>query len=337
MIRQTSIGSPAPFGLVAPSVLTADTIRNVKSLAGLLALLLLPAVAGAKPVALVGPKVDVVCSDMAVAANGSAVVGWGEGQETITLVAASRARRRHPVKVALGSVDGSFPVVQTLGHVREATCPQLATDASGNAIAAWEDDRGRVRVAERQANSRFGAARAVSGRKSAELSVASAASGAAAIAWLSRRGKIEVIVRQPGAPFAAPVALPATEPAALEVAVNERGSVLVTDEEDHSRARVWLSQAGRHFGPAEGIPGSALLTSYVTTALGADDSVVALLNGPRGHETGIDVTFRPPGARFAAPRPLTRSGDFARVAADAAGNFTAAWTAYTGDGHPAGV
>ncbi|MEA2428743.1 MAG: hypothetical protein QOF37_2371 [Thermoleophilaceae bacterium] len=237
-----------------------------------------------------------------------------------------------------GAVPG-FSYVQTISDTTvAATHPAVATDARGDAIAAWpviSDAGDRVQWAYKPAGGTFGPPQNVFGALphgqalyARYPAIAMDDAGDAIVTWSHGEagtdpsgGTIQAAFRPAGAgtSFGAPATLSAPgagmEP---EVAMGPHGQAVVSWNGAHPVSvdgggvvadgeLAAYSSGGGTFGPAERLSDPAApfsANSTTTPALGADGAAYVSWSGPRnspGNHTGVFLAARPAGAAAFAP------------------------------------
>ncbi len=219
--------------------------------------------------------------------NGDATLVWqSNGVAHTEILASTRA------------AGGSYTAPQTLSNPNDnSEEPAVASDAQGDAIAAWLQDEGgsqRLQAAYRPAGGVFGTPQTLSraGAEAIDPRVAMNAGGEAVVVWSLFAGgqsEVQATTAAPGAAFGAPVGI-------------------------------------------SGPPGTAMTPQV---ALDAHGNAIVVWEGWDGANMRIADAVRPAGSGFQAPAWLSPSGDNAgapQIAFDASGNALAVWRF---DGPPA--
>jgi hypothetical protein len=229
---------------------------------------------------------------------------------------------------------------------RDAITPQVAFDASGNALAAWTRSDGAnfiVQTAFRPAGTAFGARIDLSagGRDAAVPQVAFDASGNALAVWQRYDGTntfVQSSFRPAGGAFAAPIDLSATgrDSTGPRVAFDASGNALAVWQRWNGANYIVQSS----FRPAGGTFAAPIdLTVTGRDAVGpqvafdASGNALAIWQRSNGTNTIIQSSFRPAGGAFAAPVDVSATGrdaDEPRLAFDASGNALAVWRRFNG-------
>jgi hypothetical protein len=239
------------------------------------------------PQALSSPGQDASEQQVAFDPGGDAVVVWKDATLPYTTIFASA---RAP--------GGSFSAPQALSEAGEdASRPDVAIDAHGDAIAVWLRSDGsheRVQAAYRAAGGSFGTPQtlSVAGAEAEQPRVAMNGAGEAVAVWSVSAGgqaEIQAATAAPGGSFGAPVDL-------------------------------------------SGLPSTV---SVPQVALDSHGDAIAVWDGWDGANIRIEAAVRPAGGSFGAPQYLSPAGsnaDVPQVAFDSAGDALAVWRF---DGSPA--
>jgi hypothetical protein len=269
--------------------------------------------------------------------SGNALAVWDRSNGTSSIVQGAfrpaTGTFAAPVDISVAGVAG-----------RDAFDPQVAFDATGNALAVWERSNGTnqiVQAAFRPAGGAFAApvdlsASGLGGEDARFPQVAFDASGNALVVWERSNGTNEVVqsaFRPAGGAFAASVDLSTSGQNASDpqVAFDASGNALAVWE--HPAGTGDLVQAA--FRPA----GGAFAASVDVSASGGNafgpqvafdpsGNALAVWRRFNGTKNIVQAAFRPAGGPFAAPVDVSTSGQNAadpQVAFDASGNALAVW------------
>jgi hypothetical protein len=291
----------------------------------------------AAPVDLSASGHDARFAQVAFDASGNALAVW-QGFDGTSFVAQSAFR----------PAGGAFAApldLSATGH--NAADPQLAFDASGNALAVWDRSNGTssiVQGAFRPAAGTFAApvdisVAGVAGRDAFDPQVAFDASGNALAVWERSNGTNQIVqaaFRPAGGAFAAPVDLSASglggEDARFpQVAFDASGNALVVWERSNGTNEVVQSAfrpAGGAFAGSVDLSTSGQNASDPQVAFDASGNALAVWEHPAGTGDLVQAAFRPAGGAFAASVDVSASGGNAfgpQVAFDPSGNALAVW------------
>jgi hypothetical protein len=269
--------------------------------------------------------------------SGNALAVWDRSNGTSSIVQGAfrpaTGTFAAPVDISVAGVAG-----------RDAFDPQVAFDATGNALAVWERSNGTnqiVQAAFRPAGGAFAApvdlsASGLGGEDARFPQVAFDASGNALVVWERSNGTNEVVqsaFRPAGGAFAASVDLSTSGQNASDpqVAFDASGNALAVWE--HPAGTGDLVQAA--FRPAGGpfaapvdVSTSGQNAADPQVAFDASGNALAVWDRSNGTNLIAQAAFRPAGDAFAAPVDLSAGGQDAlapQVAFDPSGNALAVW------------
>ena len=237
------------------------------------------------PTQLTAPGLDAYNPEIAIGPQGEAIAIWARVDGGKPLI-----------QVATRAVDGGWSAATNLSAPgQQADRPQVAIDAQGNAIAAWERSDGShyiVQAATRPAGGSWSAPAGLSaaGQNATNPMLAVNPEGEAITVWERYSGShfvVQVATRHAGGGWSAATNLSAAA-------------------KDGTRPQVALDPRG--------------------------DAVVLWRSGD-GSDLVVETASRPPGGSWSAPAELTAPGLDAyapRIAVDAQGNAIAAWERFDG-------
>jgi len=281
------------------------------------------------PQTLSGSTTSAEDPQVAVGANGSAVVVWEQvGLRGERIVAARRS--------ADGRWSGVQPISATSAH---AVFGQQVAIAAGTAVVVWQWE-GRIQVALQPAGGAWTTPRTLShpGGRAAFPQVAMSPAGAVFVTWQQRlRGHDRaVVVRRPvGGPWLSPRTLSGSfgDAAWPQVAVDARGDATVVWERDWADGGrsaalvVRRSAGGRWTTPMElslaGQPGGGPLVAMDP----GGDTLVAWMGRQAGHGA-VQAVVRPAHRTWgdvALVSPGTRASALGDVALAASGSAVVVW------------
>ena len=242
------------------------------------------------------------------------------------------------VQAAIRPAGGIFGGAIGLGSGR---LPHLATDAQGNAVAAWGDpSSGDVRWAARGVGSVFSDAGTLSSgtlQLDGRVRVAMDPAGAAIAAWASDEG-ILVAEKPAGGAFGAPVPI-ASEGAEPQVALSANGDAVVVwqDTVGGGGLQAAVRPAGGAFAAPERLTeGPALGTAVAIDASGNAVTTWVLEQEELGGTNRVEVATRSAGGGFGPTRDISSPGDepkaaAPKVASNSRGDVAVVWWATGAD------
>ena len=295
----------------------------------------------ATPVDLSATGQNASLPQVAFDASGDALAVWIRSDGTNNIV-----------RSAFRPAGGAFaPAVDLSAAGQSAADPQVAFDASGNALAVWHRSDGSKDIVQssfRPAGGAFPAAGSdlsASGQNAFQPQVAFDASGNALAVWIRSNGTNYIVQsssRPAGGAFAAPVDLSAIGQDGLQpqVAFDASGNALaVWTRSDGTNDIVQSSSrpAGGAF-PAAGsdVSASGQDASQPQVAFDASGNALVVWERSDGAHQIVQSSFRPAAGAFATPVDLSASGQdvqFAgapQVAFDASGKAFVVWARFNG-------
>ncbi len=276
---------------------------------------------------------------VAMNADGQAVIVWSLGSGLVEKVQA--------ISAAPGGVFGEVADLTAFGEV--ASVPQVALDASGDALAVWDDWDGaniRIEDAVRPAGGSFGAPRFLSpaANNADTPQVAFDAQGNALAVWRfdgSPASTVQAAYRQAGGEFGVPqtVSTPSSMPAqAPQVAFDgQSDGVVAWQQSDGTYLRVDANvrqpgSAGAWATPSTLDPGGQEAYEPQIAGDGLSGTVVSWKTF-NGIANTAQAAYRPAGGSFAPATTVSAASPQEgrpEVGIDAQGNAIAVWSRSNG-------
>lgn len=334
----TTTASPStnPPSNVPPS---SARLRRAALSAALLSGTLLAAAAPAQaapqwlsPQTLSPPGYDASEQQVAFDPGGDAVVVWQEnGPSSDVILASARP------------AGGSFSTPQTLSDAgKNASAPDVASDAQGDGIAVWLQWDGtveRVQAAYRPAGGSFGVPQTLSeaGVEAETPRVAMNGSGEAVAVWnISVGGKMQIrtAAAASGGVFGAPADLTGltVNASAPQVALDSRGdAIAVWDGWDGANIRIEdaVRPAGGSFDAPQYLSPAGYNADVPQLAFDASGDALAVWSFDGSPSSTVQSAYRPAGGTFGSPQtvpaPNGEPAQVPQVAFDGSGESVVAW------------
>jgi hypothetical protein len=222
----------------------------------------------------------------------------------------------------------------------DASEPQVAVDAAGEAVVLWKDSGGTNTIIEAASRTAGGGWQApvelsAAGRNASEPQVALDAGGDVVAVWGRSDGTnliVQAASRPAGAGWEAPVDLSAAgqETSEPQVAIDAAGDAVAAWKADG--AHFIVQAASRPAGAGWQVPVDLSATGQGAyepqVAIGADGDAVAVWKRYNGSNYVVDATGRPAGGSWEVPVDLSAAGqntDAPQVAVDSGGDAVAVW------------
>jgi microcompartment protein CcmK/EutM len=313
-----------------------------------MSLVLLASLFGPMPTALASPVPTSSPRDLSAAGeNGdnAQVAVDPAGNAVVVWLGSDGAHDR--VQVRRRSASGSLSAVQTLSAAgQDATDPQVALDALGNAVVVWTRSDGnhdRIQVRRRSVSGSLSAVQTLSavGGDAFGPQVAVGANGNAVVVWERYNGtdnRIQVRRRAAGGSLTAvqnlsPSGQHAYEP---QVAVDANGNAVVVwyrFDGAHDRIQVRRRTAAGGLSAVQTLSPAGQNASNPQVAVDPDGNAVAAWRRFDGTKWRIQVRRRAAGGSLSAVQTLSDAGQDAsdpQVAVDRNGNAVVAWYRFDG-------
>jgi len=220
----------------------------------------------------------------------------------------------------------------------EHRAPVVAADARGEAVAAWESDRGgRIQAASRSAAGAWSKPRSLSGPDARDPAVAIEPSGAALVVWQDfdsdNRRVVRAASRSPGGRWsrAAALSAPAAEAREATVGMDARGGATVAWSRSGSGDQAVIEVVHRPPGGVWsapltlGRPSDRSRAPHIAVNAAGDAALV--WRGREGRRSIVHASVRI-GGRWSPSQPISPAGAWARqpdAGIDAAGRALAVW------------
>jgi hypothetical protein len=263
--------------------------------------------------------------------SGNAVAVWARSNGSNNIVQSS-----------FRPAGGAFGATVDLSATgQSALLPQVAFDASGNALAVWARLNGTNEIVQSSLRPAGGAFAtpvdlSATGQDAFDPQVAFDASGNALAVWRRFNGSNDIVqssFRPAGGVFAAPVDVSATGGSVLgpQVAFDPSGDALAVWERFNGSNFIVqgaFRPAGAAFGAPVGLSASGKDALEPQVAFNPSGDALAVWERSDGSNDIVQSSFRPAGGAFAAPVDLSDTlGDAVepQVAFDASGDALAVW------------
>lgn len=335
-----------PWRRIVAGMLVQSTVRRVilAALAGLLLGLLAAAPAGAgpawrTPVDISAASGESAPAQVAVDPRGNAVVVWEQSNGNNIIV-----------QVAVRAAGGTWQAPVNLSAPgRDASDPQVAVDAQGNAVAVWRRrdnaDNAIVQGSVRAAGGSWQAPVNLSaaGHTAVSPQVAVDPQGNAVAVWHRFKSErvlvVQCAVRAVGGSWQAPVELSASgqeRSVVPQVAVGANGDAVAVWKYVGASSIIVKGAARPAGGPwqapvdiaAAGAAGPLAIEVFPQVAVDAEGNAVAVWDHPTGSTSIVRGAVRAAGGAWQTPVTLSAAGqnaETADIAVDPRGNAVAVW------------
>jgi len=283
------------------------------------------------PVDLSDPGKTASNPQVGVDASGAAVAVWERSNGANTIIQSASRPAGGP---------WSAPVDLSVAG-QNASAPQIAVEADGDAVAVWRRYDGAayvIQAASRPADGSWGAPVSLSaaGQSTNSPEIAVGPNGSAVAVWERYDGAdwiIQAASKAAGGAWSAPVNLTAAglSAASPQVAIDASGTALALWERSDGVGYVTQAAskpAGGTWGAPKSISAAGKVASGARLALDPGGNATAVWESYDGGTSTIQAASKPAGGNWGAPVNLSEAGKNAlnpRVAVDASGNAVTIW------------